>query len=377
MKNIIFIDSYYDSIYGAQKSMLTLASLLKKTKASLNVTIGVFKLGKLSSSINRDLIDILDFNSQLIILNSIRSNKKNYLYFFYYLLNILLFWLKTPILFVKLKKFDKICINDYRSILLLLPSLILLRNRTIWYVRIREDKNILLKFLSHIPKKIICISTNVYNEFDYLNNKEMLKTGFDNKEINFDLEIQSNEIKMVTVGSINERKNQIELINQYVSLYEKLHKKQIKISLDIIGGCEKGDEDYFERVINLVNSESLIGKNIKILGYKDNADSLLKNYDVFLFSSLREGLPRSVIEALQSGCFIISNKVDGIDDIVKHKSYGYVYDIFDADMISKILSDNFYEIKSYNNKVNRNKYVNCEFSKAKFVDGFISILEME
>jgi glycosyltransferase involved in cell wall biosynthesis len=60
-----------------------------------------------------------------------------------------------------------------------------------------------------------------------------------------------------------------------------------------------------------------ISEKVKFLGQRDDIPYLLKSSDIFVLSSLWEGLPLSVLEAMAAGLPIISTDVGGVKDIVK------------------------------------------------------------
>ncbi|UKK27643.1 glycosyltransferase [Enterobacter hormaechei] len=112
---------------------------------------------------------------------------------------------------------------------------------------------------------------------------------------------------------------------------------------------------------------------VKIKGYSNNVISELERYDVFIFSSLREGLPRSVIEALQAGLYVITRPVDGIKDIILMDDLGFIYtrlDEFDDFTVNKI---SLYT-KNKNLKLARNAFINKRFDNDKYVDDFLKII---
>ena len=64
-------------------------------------------------------------------------------------------------------------------------------------------------------------------------------------------------------------------------------------------------------------------KNVHLLGEKSQTDVLVSCYDVYLLTSLYEGLPYGPIEALRAGVPIISTRVAGMDEIVYEMETGF------------------------------------------------------
>ncbi|EJA8885490.1 TPA: glycosyltransferase family 4 protein, partial [Escherichia coli] len=153
VKNILFIDSYYNSLYGAQKSMINLALQLKEK--NINVTIASMHSGFLLEEARNNSINTYSFNFNPNILKS--EHQYSGLYQKITFIFLLFFsWIRAFILhFHKLKTSDVICVNDIRTFLYLFPLLMLTRKKNIWYIRIREEKRKLTFLFSFITKIII------------------------------------------------------------------------------------------------------------------------------------------------------------------------------------------------------------------------------
>lgn len=54
-----------------------------------------------------------------------------------------------------------------------------------------------------------------------------------------------------------------------------------------------------------------------LIGYRNDADAIVRAFDVYLLTSLYEGLPYSLIEALRSGVPIVATDTTGNNEIVQ------------------------------------------------------------
>lgn len=70
---------------------------------------------------------------------------------------------------------------------------------------------------------------------------------------------------------------------------------------------------------------------IKILGVKQNVGDYLACADYFMLSSLYEGLPLSLLEAMSMGCIPISTPAGGVLDVIKNGKNGLVSPSFKED----------------------------------------------
>lgn len=112
-----------------------------------------------------------------------------------------------------------------------------------------------------------------------------------------------------------------------------------------------GDGPMFEEISQFISKNQLT-KNIHLLGFRDDATDLLWGYDLFMMTSLSEGLPYAPIEAMQVGIPILATNVTGNDEVVKNGHNGKLlnYENLITDAKLSILSFEEWDnnrIKSY------------------------------
>ncbi|WP_462318771.1 glycosyltransferase [Marinilabilia sp.] len=66
-----------------------------------------------------------------------------------------------------------------------------------------------------------------------------------------------------------------------------------------------------------------IEKNFILLGFIEDIHPLLKTADVFVFPSLYEGMPNSILEAMAHGLPVISTNVNGVKELIEEGKTGY------------------------------------------------------
>ncbi|MBA9072312.1 glycosyltransferase involved in cell wall biosynthesis [Flavobacterium gossypii] len=78
-------------------------------------------------------------------------------------------------------------------------------------------------------------------------------------------------------------------------------------------------------------------------GYQNNVPDLLPEFDVFLLTSLTEGLPLTVYEAFSCKVPVVSTDAGGIREVVKNNETGFLTDIKDSKTLAeytlKVLTD--------------------------------------
>jgi len=62
------------------------------------------------------------------------------------------------------------------------------------------------------------------------------------------------------------------------------------------------------------------------------------NHSIFMLCSLREGMPKAMIEAMASGLICVGTRTDGVSELIEHGRTGYLAGGFDADAIEAALA---------------------------------------
>ncbi|MFW6275211.1 MAG: glycosyltransferase family 4 protein, partial [bacterium] len=81
-----------------------------------------------------------------------------------------------------------------------------------------------------------------------------------------------------------------------------------------------------------------IEKNFFLLGFIENIHSMLKGADIFVFSSLYEGMPNSVLEAMAYGLPVVSTHVNGVKELIQNNENGCTVEPRDIDGLKIILT---------------------------------------
>lgn len=97
-----------------------------------------------------------------------------------------------------------------------------------------------------------------------------------------------------------------------VEAFRKLCTEQQNVHLVLVG---QGNAS--EPVADLIDAHGLLDKVTMTGQYTGNVFDVLKSLDFFVFPSLSEGLPYSILEAMKAGCPIISTNVGGIGEAIR------------------------------------------------------------
>lgn len=82
-----------------------------------------------------------------------------------------------------------------------------------------------------------------------------------------------------------------------------------------------GDGELKKTLIKLTRMLN-IEDYVRFLGFRDDIPEILKITDIFVLTSLWEGLGRSLTEAMFMGKPVIATKVEGVPEIVRHEQTG-------------------------------------------------------
>ncbi len=115
----------------------------------------------------------------------------------------------------------------------------------------------------------------------------------------------------INVARISREKNQLMLVDAF----NQLISEKEDVILLIIG--TQWDKEITRQIKDKINSR------IFLLGYKENPADYLRASDAFCLSSLHEGMPISLIEAIQHGVIPICTPVGGVKDII-NPSIGFI-----------------------------------------------------
>ena len=163
--------------------------------------------------------------------------------------------------------------------------------------------------------KAICI----YNP---LNIQEIIKKSKKKIKIPF---FSNTSINFINVARLEDQKDQFTLINAFKKI-----NSIIKFKLLIIG------EGKNKRKLNDLINKYKLNNSIKIVSFKKNPYPYIKRSDVFILSSIFEGLPNVLLEALALNKFIISSDCPtGPSEILDNGKGGLLFKMKNSDDLKK------------------------------------------
>lgn len=238
----------------------------------------------------------------------------------------------------------KSIISIYKTIKQLKPDIVHAHFSTLllYFFAFFLKDTIYIHTLHNLPSACLRFKNQKYINYFFFRNKliypitiscECHKEFFEIYKQEFDIQIDNGRSPINTSESVNAVKEEIE---SYKSNPDDI------ILLHVARCAPQKNQDMLLKVFNKLTKEGvhaqliMIGsgynknhirnqnKNVHVLGEKKNVGDYMKNSDFFILSSLYEGLPLSLLEAMSIGCVPICTPVGGIVDVIENNKTGFL-----------------------------------------------------
>lgn len=170
------------------------------------------------------------------------------------------------------------------------------------------------------------------------------------------IDINEDEIMVLSVGELNKNKNHQVLIKAIAELRDETIKYVI---------CGQG---RLKNELITLSKELKVDHQVEFLGFRNDIPELMDAADIYAFPSFREGLSVSLMEAMASGLPVICSNIRGNNDLIVEDKGGYLIPPSDYLEISKkikLLSDS----KELRNELGSyNKVSIMKFSESNVMD---------
>ncbi len=198
----------------------------------------------------------------------------------------------------------------------------------------------------YCPKKVIFVSSvtrRLWSSFENSTKFELIPNSVNEETLLLDTnsqalrskirkqyEIQADDLLVLSVGTLCDRKNQMDLLQAYLSLSESIAKK---VHIIFVGNASLGyGRDMLKYVLSFHPSYRV---NIHFLGEISEVNHFYIASDLFVFTSKSESHPRAMIEAMLFGLPIISTPLDEVSGLVSLTHNALIYEIRDCLMLAK------------------------------------------
>lgn len=150
-------------------------------------------------------------------------------------------------------------------------------------------------------------------------------TEEDIQDIRIELNLNDNERFIFMIAEFNPGKRHRDALNAFA----QLNRSDVKLVFAGVGPLEVE--------IKALAKQLGIAEQVNFLGYRRDIPMLLKAATALLLPSEREGLPRSILEALCMGTPVISTQIRGVEDLLAGDS-GLMTSVGDTPAITKAIA---------------------------------------
>lgn len=151
-----------------------------------------------------------------------------------------------------------------------------------------------------------------------------------------ELGLRDKDLLFISVGHLSDIKNPLFIIDAF----KKTKFKNAKLIF-------LGDGKLYENCISRIENDN----RIMLLGRKENVTDYLSASDVFISSSITEGMPNAVIEAMSCNNILLLSKIPSHVDILSKEKIGYSFSINNLDS----LKDAFIKVDKFKSDFERKK----------------------
>lgn len=147
------------------------------------------------------------------------------------------------------------------------------------------------------------------------------------KELKKSLGLKENDFVLTYVARLDKNKNQgflIKVMRKIVCNYPNIH-------LLLVGPDELNGE-YQKQAKDIIS-------NVHFLGLRKDVPQLLNITDISVSSSLREGLPVNILEAMTMGVPVVAIDTRGARDLVRNNVNGYLVEFNDIERYIKSIEN--------------------------------------
>lgn len=172
----------------------------------------------------------------------------------------------------------------------------------------------------HVPRERMLVSPNGVPTADFAPEAH----GDEIARLRAKLELEESYPVLITVGRLDANK-----ANHYlVRMLGRVCREWPEARLLLVG--EGPEEDRLRREA----AEHGVERNVGFLGRRSDVAALLGLSDVFVFSSLGEGLPLVVLEAMAAELPVVSFRLPGLDGVIEPGVHGFQVEPRDADALA-------------------------------------------
>jgi Glycosyltransferase len=187
----------------------------------------------------------------------------------------------------------------------------------------KEDYELCLAKKFKTPDKILHISNGV--DIIYKFNPSLIDPGR-KQRLKAELGLGLQDVVITFIGRFVREKGIFELLEAFHRLLSKFNHVKLLLIGDTLSS--ERDQEAYQQINKLTSNPSIV-----ITGFRKDIPELLSISDIFVLPSYREGLPRSIIEAMAMGLPVIATNIRGCREEVIDGHNGFLVEKCNADQL--------------------------------------------
>jgi glycosyltransferase involved in cell wall biosynthesis len=144
-----------------------------------------------------------------------------------------------------------------------------------------------------------------------------------------DFELTGKDIIITFIGRLVSEKGIVELLEAFSNIEIE------DIKLLVVGDIDQGSRD--QKTKNMIISNYKDHRNIIFTGFRGDINNILYITDIFCLPSYREGMPRTIIEAMAMECAVIATDIRGCREEVIDRKTGFLVKVGSTVDINKAI----------------------------------------
>ena len=115
-----------------------------------------------------------------------------------------------------------------------------------------------------------------------------------------------------------------------------LKNRDARLQVDLVGPAT--DLEYQRQLENYIIDRKL-EKSVRLLGWRDDVPELMAASHLMVLCSRIEGVPQSILEAMQLGLPVLGTRAGGIPDVISDGHTGWLVDVDDHESMAACIAN--------------------------------------
>jgi colanic acid/amylovoran biosynthesis glycosyltransferase len=152
-------------------------------------------------------------------------------------------------------------------------------------------------------------------------------TGLELSKFEFNpLVVQNKILKIISVGRPHWKKG----YDTALKALALLKKKGLQLNYQIIGADGNQELLFLRKELDLETEVEFLPKLPQ-----QKVFELMSSSDIFLLSSIEEGIANVAVEAMALGCPVISTNCGGMEELITHQKEGWIVPVYDEEAMAR------------------------------------------